>query len=76
MRQRRNKAKEERNMDPSGPLWSIITIAGPLILVAVIAWAALRNRNAVDTREETERATRALYEEEDRAHRGEDDDVP
>lgn len=63
-------------MDPSGPLWSIITIAGPLILVAVIAWAALRNRNAVDTREETERATRALYEEEDREHRGEDDDVP
>jgi hypothetical protein len=63
-------------MDPSGPLWSIITIVGPLLLIAVLAWAVLRNRSTRDTREETERATRELYREEDRAHRGEDDDVP
>ncbi len=63
-------------MDASGPLWSIITIVGPLLLIAVLAWAVLRNRSSRSSIEETEQATRELYREEDRAHRGEDEDVP
>ena len=62
---------------PSGAFWSIITIAGPLLLGAVLLWALLRNRKAAprdDAR--TEEATRNLYKEEDRAHRGEGDNVP
>jgi hypothetical protein len=63
-------------MDPSGPLWSVMTIVGPLLLIVVVLWAALRNRSSRAERDESERATRELYREEDRAHRGEDDDVP
>ncbi|MBA3675958.1 MAG: hypothetical protein H0W74_00960 [Sphingosinicella sp.] len=63
-------------MDASGPLWSIITIVGPLLLIAVLAWAVLRNRGSRSSIEETEQATRELYREEDRAHRGEDEGVP
>jgi hypothetical protein len=63
-------------VDPSGPMWSVLTIVGPLILIAVIAFAALRNRSSKATRDETEAATRELYKQEDRAHRHEDDDVP
>jgi hypothetical protein len=63
-------------MDPSGPLWSIITIIGPLLLIAVLAWAVLRNKATPSERNETERATRDLYREEDQAHRGEDGELP
>jgi hypothetical protein len=56
--------------------WSLLTILGPLLLAAVILWAALRNRSSRASREHTEDATHRLYEEEDRAHRGEDRDVP
>jgi len=63
-------------MDASGPLWSIITIVGPLLLIGAILWAALRNRSSKATRDRSEAATRELYKEEDRAHRYEDDDVP
>lgn len=27
-------------------LWSLITIVGPLLLIAALVWAYLRNRNA------------------------------
>ena len=61
-------------MDAGGVSWSLITIVGVVLLGAVIAWAALRNRT---TREdESEQATRRLYEEEDREHHGESDRVP
>ncbi|MDQ3139805.1 MAG: hypothetical protein M3Q15_03680 [Pseudomonadota bacterium] len=63
-------------MDMGGGSWGIITIVGPLLLIAAIAWAALRNRKRPDTKGDTERGTRDLYREEERAHRGEDDDVP
>jgi len=56
-------------MDTSGPLWSIMTILGPLRLIAVIAWAALRNRTSRAKAGETEFATRELYREADIAHR-------
>src|SRR5688500_288904 len=72
-------AKAERRsatMDLGGLNWGIMTIIGPLLLVAVIAWAALRNRSSRRRRDETERSTRELYREEDAAHRGEDDRVP
>jgi hypothetical protein len=57
-------------MDLGGGSWGIITIVGPLLLLAVVAWAALRNRSSSRaSKEETERATRELYREEDIAHR-------
>ena len=56
-------------MDES--LWGLMTIVGPLLLLAVLIWAFLRNRR--DTRpsdkERTEQATRDLYETEERRHR-------
>jgi hypothetical protein len=63
-------------MDFGGFNWSLLTIFGAIILAVVIAWAALRNRTSTDRTEESEQATRRNYEEEDRAHRGESDDVP
>jgi hypothetical protein len=60
-------------MDLGGGSWGIITIIGPLLLVAVLAWAALRNRSSSRAeREDTEIATRELYREEDIAHRNDD----
>ncbi len=63
-------------MDLGGGSWGIITIVGPLLLVAVLAWAMLRNRSSRARREGTEDSTRRLYKEEDAAHRGEDENVP
>jgi len=59
-------------MDLGGFNWTLLTIIGPLVLIAVIAWAALRNRTSRRTREDSEAATHRLYQEEDREHRGED----
>ena len=56
--------------------WTLITIVGAIVLAAVIAWAALRNRTSRSTAEHSEEATRKVYEEEERAHHGEGDDVP
>ena len=62
---------------PSGGLWSIITIVGPLLLAAVLLWALLRNRKSRPSEvDRTEKATHDLYNEEEAAHRGEDDRVP
>lgn len=63
-------------MDLGGLNWALMTIVGALVLGGVILWAALRNRSSRATREDSERATHRLYEEEDRAHRGEDQNVP
>ena len=65
-------------MDGGGTSWGIINILGPLFLIIVIAWAVLRNRKTKDgvSKEDTERATRELYRQEDAAHRRESDDVP
>ena len=46
------------------------------MLAVVIAWAALRNRASRPTVEDSEAATRRVYEEEEREHHGESDDVP
>ncbi len=63
-------------MDLAGFNWTLIAIIGAAVLVLVIAYAALRNRTAPGPPVDTEAATRQVYEEEDRAHRGESDDVP
>jgi nitrogen fixation-related uncharacterized protein len=63
-------------MDLGGANWAILNIVGPLILAAVLLWVFLRSRKSRETGEETEDATRRLYDEEDEAHRGEDDHVP
>ena len=63
---------------PSGGLWAIMNIVGPLLLAAVLLWALLRNRkqSRPSDVERSERATQDLYDEEEAAHRGEDDRVP
>jgi len=53
--------------------WSIATILGPLILIAVIIRAVLRNRTTPEEDARTERGTRELYdqldaEEKEREH--------
>ena len=63
-------------MDTGGISWSMLTIIGVVVLGAVIAWAALRNRAERRDGADSEAATRQLYEEEDREHRGESDAVP
>jgi len=59
----------------AGLNWTSITIVGALLLAAVVALTAFRNKAGVKP-DNTEAATREVYEEEDRAHRGESDDVP
>ena len=63
-------------MDAAGVNWTLITIVGAAVLAIVIAWAALRNRGTGRTGADTEAATRRVYEEEEREHHGESDDVP
>jgi cbb3-type cytochrome oxidase subunit 3 len=48
--------------------WSLVTILGPLLLLAVIVWAMSRNRKARRNLDRTEQATRDLYAEEQRLH--------
>ena len=44
--------------------WGLVTIVGPIILVAAIAWAMLHNRQSKRQFQETEAATRRVREEE------------
>jgi len=62
-------------MDLAGFNWTLITIVGAVVLGGLIAYAALRNK-AERKPDDAEAATRRNYEEEDRAHRGESDNVP
>ena len=63
-------------MDLGGFSWGLQTVIGGFLLAAVIAWAALRNRKAKGSIDQTERSTRDLYKEEDRAHHTDGDNVP
>jgi hypothetical protein len=63
-------------MDES--LWSLMTILGPIILLALLAWLVMRSRRpagrATDTTQRTEQATHQGYvEEEARRREGTDD---
>ena len=53
----------------TGWMWTLITILGPLLLIGVIVWATLRNRNAppgeIARAERGARELRAELEEED-----------
>ena len=62
-------------MDFAGFNWTLILV-GVLVLAVAIFWAMRRNRTPPSRVEDSEEATRRVYEEEDRAHRGESDDVP
>lgn len=63
-------------MDFGGFNWSLLIIVGPLVLLGVIAWAVLRNRVSRPKASESEAATHRVYDEEERAHHGEGDNVP
>ena len=54
----------------NGVMWSLVTILGPLLLIAVIVWAVLTNRNRAGVGQ-AERGARELREEieEDEARR-------
>jgi len=50
-------------------LWGLATILGPIVLLVLFVWVILRNRSARVGKDVTERATKANYEAEDRAHK-------
>ena len=54
-------------MDAGAGIWSILTIVGPLLLIAVLAWAVLSNRRSRSAEQRTEEATRANYDRQERA---------
>ena len=53
-------------MDFGGFNWSLLIIVGPIVLLAVIAWAMLRNRRSPGADARTEAATHNLYDQEER----------
>jgi hypothetical protein len=64
-------------MDLGGFSWGLQTIIGGFLLFAVLLWAVLKNRKSSQAEvDRTEAATRELYREEDKAHRGEDNNGP
>ena len=49
--------------------WGLVTILGPLLLLAVIAWVVIRQRKQTPREEQrTEQGTRDVYAEEQRLH--------
>ena len=46
--------------------WTLMTILGPILLAAVLAWAMLNNRRSRAEERRTEEATRIRREQEDR----------
>lgn len=58
-------------MDAGGFNWSIITIIGPILLLAAIIYVVSRNRSAgkSTSNPRTEQATENLYDEEERRRR-------
>lgn len=64
-------------MDLGGIGWGLQTIIGATILAAVLLWLVLRNRKVTpEEKQRTEEGTRKVYEEEDREHGHESDDMP
>ena len=43
-------------------LWGLLTVAGPILLFAVLLWAVLSNRRSKAAERHTEAATRSLYD--------------
>jgi hypothetical protein len=48
--------------------WTLVTILGPIILLAVMIWAFTRNKKSKIDPEVTDRATHEIYKEEQRIH--------
>lgn len=48
-------------------LIGIMTILGPIVLLGLLVWAIVRNKQSRVSKDVTERATEANYEAEDRA---------
>ena len=48
--------------------WLLVTVLGPLLLVAVMAWAFVKNKKSKVDPDVTERATRENYAAEQREH--------
>lgn len=46
-------------------LYGIMTIVGPILLLAALGWAMLNNRRTARERQRTEEATRRMYDEQD-----------
>jgi hypothetical protein len=57
-------------------LWPIITIGGPILLIAALAWAIWRNKQSPIPRGVTEAGTREVYAQEERLRREGKDDIP
>ena len=56
-------------MDLGGASWAILNIVGPLLIVIVLGWAFLRNKKNRAGIDQTERATRDLYDQEEAERR-------
>jgi hypothetical protein len=54
----------------SGIFWGIITIVGPILLGLGLLWAMTHNRQTKRQKEESDRASRELYEQLDRDDNG------
>ena len=64
-------------MDFGAFSWSLLTILGPLLIVAVVLFAVLKNHKSKRSEiDRTEAATRDLYKEEDAAHQRRSDVAP
>ena len=52
-------------------IWGAVVVIGPLLLLIVIIWAALNNRQSKRAHRDTEAATRDLYQAEDAKNKAE-----
>ena len=52
--------------------WGFMTILGPILLAAVLAWAMLNNRRSAAEKRRTEEATRMRRAEEEEAEKARD----
>ena len=48
--------------------WNLVTFLGPIVLLAAIIWAIVRNKKAKVDPRISEEGTRRVYEEEQRIH--------
>jgi len=48
--------------------WMLVTVLGPIILLAVMIWAFARNRKSKVDPEVTEQGTRDVYRDEQKMH--------
>ena len=62
-------------MDLGGAGWGLQTIIGGLLLLAVLAWAMLRNRSSKTPVDRTERGARRVYDEAEEVRQSGDDEV-